>query len=390
MQSLFPAPSAGADPYTTAYGVPETDPDFFPSSSCVRAPAGLFMTDAAVCPGTPGSADVCLYLNSAWAKYPLRVTSSDGSSWDPAAYSNAMNSLSTGLQMLVFVALSGLADFGPYRKGVFVGLSLLGCLLSILCVTIRPSSWQGAGALVVLTSITYMSTYVFYNAWLPLLGANDPAVLVAPKERQDEVFMARMHDISSRGFAYGYLGSVICLLLCVGVTVVLSSDSIVAYGVNCAIAGIWWFTFSIPTFLWLKPRPGPPLPKGANYFTLPWKRLAVTASRARQLPQTFLFLLCWFIMSDGFNVISSVGAIYANTSVTWNGLPKSIGLAALLVITPIFAGIGNMVFNTINTKGWLSPKTIIRINLIGMALVPAYGLLGYADKSLGYRRFWEL
>jgi UMF1 family MFS transporter len=343
-----------------------------------------------VCPGTPGSADDCRYLDGAWTKYPLRVTASDGTSWDPAAYSNAMNSVSTGLQMFVFIALSGLADFGRHRKSVFMGISLVGCMLSILCLTIRPASWQWAGALVVLTSVCYMSTYVFYNAWLPLLGANDPAVLAAPKEKQDDVFMSRMHDISSRGFAFGYLGSVICLLICVGVTVVLSDDSIVAYGVNCAIAGVWWFVFSLPTFAWLKPRPGPPLPKGTNYLTLPWKRLAVTFSRVKQLPQTFLFLVCWFMYSDGFNVISSVGAIYANTSVTWIGLPKSIGLAALLVIVPIFAGIGNLFFNFIHRKGWLQPKTIIRINLVGMALVPAYGLLGFADKSLGYRRFWEL
>ena len=224
---------------------------------------------------------------------------------------------------------------------------------------------------------------------VPLLSANDPAVLAAPKEKADEVFMDRMHDISSRGYAWGYLGSVICLLICVGVTVVFSGDSIVAYGINCAIAGFWWFGFSLFTFAWLRPRPGPPLPPGENYLVLPWKRMAITISRVRQLPQTFFFLINWFIFSDGFNTISSVGAIYANTSVTWS-IPKSVGLAGLLVITPIFAGIGNMFWNWIHNRNWLSPKTIIRLNLILMALVPAYGLLGFADKALGYRRFWEL
>lgn len=291
--------------------------------------------------------------------------------------------------MVVFIALAALADYGHYRKPVFMGLSLAGCLWAILCLTIRSSSWEWGGVLIVLTSVCYASTYVFYNAWLPLLSANDPAVLAAPKEKADEVFMDRMHDISSRGYAWGYLGSVICLLICVGVTVVLSDDSIIAYGVNCAIAGIWWFCFSLFTFAWLRPRPGPPLPVGENYAVLPWKRMAVTFSRVRQLPQTFFFLINWFIFSDGFNTISSVGAVYANTSVTWS-IPKSIGLAALLIITPIFAGIGNIFWNWVHNKGWLSPKSIMRLNLVLMAFVPAYGLLGYADRSLGYRRFWEL
>lgn len=40
--------------------------------------------------------------------------------------------------------------------------------------------------------------------------------------------------------------------------------------------------------------------------------------------------------------------------------------------------------------GWLTPKTIMMLNMVLMALVPAYGLLGFADPVLGYRRFWEL
>lgn len=114
-------------------------------------------------------------------------------------------------------------------------------------------------------------------------------------------------------YAWGYFGSVLCLFICVGITVVNSDDSIKAYGINCLVAGLWWLGFSTFTFAWVKPRPGPPLPAGEHYLILPWKRMAVTMSRVKQLPQTFMFLVCWFIFSDGFNVISSVGAIYANT-----------------------------------------------------------------------------
>jgi hypothetical protein len=86
----------------------------------------------------------------------------------------------------------------------------------------------------------------------------------------------------------------------------------------------------------------------------------------------------------------SVGAIYANTSVQWDGFPKSIGLAALLVIVPIFAGIGNIFWNWIHERRWMTAKAIMRVNLLMMALVPAYGLLNFADKTLGYVRFWHL
>jgi UMF1 family MFS transporter len=376
------------DKYSTSYFEAETNVNLLPSSSCVATP-GWFTPAGSLCPGAPGNADDCMLADGSTA-FRLRVMTSAGASWDPAAYTSAMNSLSTGLQIFIFIALSGVADFGPHRKRMFTALSLLGCVFCWLCLSVGASSWEWGGALIVLTSVCYSSSYVFYNAWLPLLGANDAAVLAAPAEEQDAVFMARMHDISSRGYAWGYFGSVICLIICVGITISFSGDSLTAYGVNCFVAGCWWFLFSLFTFWWLRPRPGPPLPPGENYFTLPWKRMAVTVSRVRQLPQTFGFLLCWFMFADGFNVISSVGAIYANSSVSWQGFPKSIGLAALLVITPIFAGLGNIFWNWVHNRGWMSPKTIMRVNMILMAAVPAYGLLGFADRSLGYRRFWEL
>lgn len=136
----------GAEGVTSAYYLPEADPDFLPSSACVAAGAG------SLCPGAPGSADQCLFPLSG-AVYPLRVTAAGGGEWDPAAYTNAMNSVSTGLQMLVFIALSGLADYGPFRKRMLMGLSLAGCAFAVLCLSIREASWQWGGALIVLTSV---------------------------------------------------------------------------------------------------------------------------------------------------------------------------------------------------------------------------------------------
>lgn len=156
------------------------------------------------------------------------------------------------------------------------------------------------------------------------------------------------------------------------------------------VSGLWWLVFSMVTFAWLKPRPGPPLPKGENYVTLPWKQLGRNLSRASHLPRTFGYLLCWFVYSDGFNVVSSVGSLYANTSVVWGDVPKSLGLAALLVIVPIFAAIGNVVFQALSSRARIPAKTLVVINNFCMALVPAYGLLGLANRNLGYRRWWEL
>ena len=108
------------------------------------------------------------------------------------------------------------------------------------------------------------------------------------------------------------------------------------------------------------------------------------------MPETLKFLLAWFMFSDGFNTISSVGAIYANTSVTYDGIGKGIGISLLLLIVPLFAGVGGIFWNWVHSSGRLTAKQIIVANCVLMTLTPAYGLLGFASASLGYRRWWEL
>jgi UMF1 family MFS transporter len=243
-------------------------------------------------------------------------------------------------------------------------------------------------------TVLYATSYLFYNAYLPLLAGNDPQTLKAPRERVDEVFQSRMHDISSKGYIFGYFGSVLCLIVCLIVVIgssATSENNIGAFSVCVAIGGFWWISFSASTtFRFLQPRPGPPLPAGEFYAVYPFKRMYQTALAASTMPETLKFLLCWFLFSDGFNTISSVGAIYANTSVSWDGIGKGVGISLLLVIVPMFAGIGGVFYNYIHTTGRLTAKQIIICNCILMTLTPAYGLLGFLSPGLGYRRYWEL
>jgi UMF1 family MFS transporter len=203
-----------------------------------------------------------------------------------------------------------------------------------------------------------------------------------------------MHDISSRGYYWGYFGSVLCLVVCLIVVIGMSAtaeNNIVPFSICVAIGGIWWLAFaSGTTFRFLQPRPGPPLPAGEAYLVYPFKRMFQTARAAGTMPETLKFLLAWFMFSDGFNTISSVGAIYANTSVTYDGIGKGIGISLLLLIVPLFAGFGGIFWNWVHSSGRLTAKQIIVANCVLMTLTPAYGLLGFADARLGYRRWWEL
>lgn len=367
----------------------EEDSAFWPSTRCRVWDSTRGGDGTVYCPGLPGNADACLRSDGDIGHpYSLRVW--DGrTDWDPSAFTSAMVSISVGLQMFIFVSFGAFADFGPWRKALLVSISVLGSLLCILGIAVTPSVWWGGGVLMVLINISYGLTYVFYNGWLPLLASNTPEVLKASSEERDLVFMSTMTDISSRGFAWGYLGSVLCLLICVGVTIA-ADTAILAYRVNVMIAGIWWFVFALFTFAWLRPRPGPPLPAGENYLLYPWKSLYETLSHARHLKSNFTFLVAWFVYSDGFNVISSVGAQYANAFINWQPIGKSLGLAGLLLIVPIFAMLGSVFWNWAQKRFKLSNSTVLLWNNTLMSLVPAYGLLGFVNRSLGYRRWFDM
>ena len=224
---------------------------------------------------------------------------------------------------------------------------------------------------------------------MPLLAANDPAVLAAEPEARSEAFTKGMNLLSARGYFFGYIGAVAVLVLCVIITF-LAPTSIAAYRINIAVAGVWFLAFGAVPWLYMKTRPGPPLPAGENYFTLPWRQLGTTMRQAWQLPETFKLLACWWLLSDGMNVIGNVGAQYANAYVDWRPIPKGLGLAILLLITPIAAAIGSYFWPWAERRyGWKAHQ-IIALNCILMALVPAYGLLGFASRALGFRRWYDM
>jgi UMF1 family MFS transporter len=97
----------------------------------------------------------------------------------------------------------------------------------------------------------------------------------------------------------------------------------------------------------------------------------------------------WFLYSDGYSVIASVGALYANSEVRF-GFSKSIALSILIILSPLCAAIGNYCWEKIAERWSLSARTVIMCTLFGMAILPVWGLLGFFTTAIGLREGWEL
>lgn len=340
------------------------------------------------CAGDPATVSECLKADGITLN-PLRVDFA-GSQIEPTSFASAAISVSVIIQIVVFISIGAYADYGMGRYRMLMAVTALGALLCLLMLAVTADTWWLGGILGVLINVVYGASFIAYNAWLPHLAAKHPDVLGkydAASAAGRAAIQTLMDFISGRGFMWGYFGSVACMLICVVFTLLLPAT--IAYPINIAIAGVWWAGFAVWTFRVLRPRPGPPLPANTNPLFFSWSRTCSALSNAAKLPNLWRMLGLWFLYSDGFSVIASVGALYANSEVRFT-FSKSLALSILIVLSPLCAAIGNFVWQWVADSWKLPARTMIMMNLFFMAVLPIWGLLGFATTAIGLREGWEL
>ncbi|KAG0347572.1 Autophagy protein 22 [Podila humilis] len=361
-------------------------------------------------------------------------------SWevDTASFVLYLTSLAVFLQALSVVSVGALADHGSWRKKQLVILSVCGSVATML-IFAAPYVWM-AGALSVIANVCFGVGIVSFNAFLPLLVRNTEPIrtrrqqleqlqkelnLLGAAHSEDDQDNSRedgqqqqrvlddqehrlnalearrnayqnlseqlnidvgqlMGHISARGFAAGYLGGILLLLVCLYISF-LDKGSTKSLKVGIFLSGLWWFLFAALAGMWLKPRPGSGLvvedqgrKRGAlwnasRYVKYSWSRVGKTIVQAHRLPSAFAFLVSWFFLSDGYTSITNVAILFAKTSL---GLPQT-QLILLSLIVPICALAGTLVFPRVQNALGYSQKQMVLLLLVMLVMVPLYGTLGF-------------
>lgn len=209
--------------------------------------------------------------------------------------------LSVSFLLIAFIspALSGIADYGGYKKGFMKFFCYLGAIAcsSLYFFTGPENLWIAVLGLG-LATIGWTGSIVFYNSYLPE---------IAHPIQQDRV--------SAKGYALGYIGS--SLLLIFNLTMVLFPDW---YGITSSdfsprfsflLVGVWWIGFAQITFARLPSNPygkvatGNVLKKGYLELKKVWKSLA-------RYPRLKLFLLSFFLYSMGVQTVMYVAALFGD------------------------------------------------------------------------------
>jgi MFS transporter, UMF1 family len=212
--------------------------------------------------------------------------------------------------------LSSIADYKGNKKKFMQFFCYLG---SISCCALYffTKDTLGLGiAGCILAAIGYCGSLVFYNSYLPEIAAD---------EDQDR--------ISAKGFAYGYIGSVllqlICFLFVLKPELFGIKDSSFSPRLSFLLVGLWWMGFAQITFARLPE--GRPAKQNTqqNIFTNGFKELQKVWDQVKHMPVLKRYLLSFFFYSMGVQTVMLAATLFASQVI---GLPTPKLIISLLII----------------------------------------------------------
>jgi len=200
--------------------------------------------------------------------------------------------------------------------------------------------------------------------------------------------------ISSNGIGIGYIAGLFVQSIAI-LLVVSTGSTTFSLRLVLFIIGSWWLLFTIPAALWLRPRPGPPLPSSRqtwfNYLVYAWKSLYLTMLRARRLKDVVIFLAAWFLLSDGIATVSGTAILFAKTSL---GM-KPWALALINVISTSAGVFGAFTWSFFSRLFNLRASQTIIACICLFEIIPLYCLLGFIPSIRDFGMFglqepWEM
>ncbi len=271
------------------------------------------------------------------AYYALHVVGNEHGAGD--LWWGRVVSVSMAIVALTAPVLGSIADRSGIRRALFIGFTALSVAATALMATVQPGMIVWGFVLAVLGNVGFEGALVYYNAWLPQL---------APPGQQGR--------LSAWGFAVGYAGSIVALL--VALPAVRAQTLDLAF---LGTAGLF-AAFSLPAFFLLPAAPG----GGASVADA--ARAGVRDVRAavrgivahRDLRR---FFGAYFVYEDGVNTVIAFSAIFAAQTL---GFPME-ELIGLYIVVQVSALLGALAWSWPTDR--IGPKRVVMVTLCQWAAV---------------------
>lgn len=242
------------------------------------------------------------------------------------SYWGYAGSIATILVAIIGPVCGALSDRN-FKKPIFLLCLTLG---AAGCAALGfASNWLIFLGIFVLARVGYSASLVFYDSMLPEITDND-----------------RMDKVSSMGYAYGYIGSVIPFILCLVLVLMhnvfgLSQSS--AMAIAFLLTAAWWVVCTLPLLKGYRQTAfvsASKSPIGDSF-----RQLGRTLREAKKEKHIFLYLLAFFFFIDGVYTIIDMATAYGAAL----GLDTT-GLLLALLLTQFVAFPCSILFGRLSAK----------------------------------------
>ena len=225
--------------------------------------------------------------------------------------------------LIVFVmpVLTGMADYKGNKKSFlrffcYLGAFSCACLglfdVNHLELSLIPFALAGIG---------FWSSLVYYNAYLP------------------EIAEEKDHDkLSAKGFSMGYIGSVILLIICLGLILSASEEnSALMSKISFVLTGLWWFGFSHVTFSKLPNSEPKKLKEGESIIKKGFQEVRNVYREIQKTTRLKRYLVSFFVYSMAVQTIMLMAVYFGEKEVNWTGTNPTMGLIVSVLLIQLIA-----------------------------------------------------
>ena len=217
------------------------------------------------------------------------------------AYWGFTSSISALIAAIISPVLGAVADFTGSKKRFLTVFMAIGVTATALLYFVQTGDWVLASLLFIFGQIGFAGSLVYYDGLLPHVA------------RPDEI-----DQVSSRGYAMGYIGGGLLLAINLAMIMVLPAtlglDKALMTRLCFVTVSIWWFIFTLPLLRHVKepPRRIEVGEENMKPLTASFSRLGQTFRDIRHYRDLSLGMLAFWVYANGIGTIIVMATAYGN------------------------------------------------------------------------------
>jgi len=253
-------------------------------------------------------------------------------------------SFSVFAQVFLLPIVGGIADRIKSRNGLLAVFAYIGSISTMFLYFVKDGRYALGAFLLIIANISFGAALVVANSYLQDLATPD-----------------KRDTVSSRGWAFGYAGGGLLLLLNLVLYAGYESFGVTqgeAVRISLMSAGVWWALFTIITVRGLRSLNRPVGAVGSQALTVGFKELKVTLKDVRKYPETLKFLIAYLFYNDGIQTVIAISGTYAILELKLT----EISLVFAILIVQITALIGALLLGRLSNS--IGAKKVILLTLV--------------------------